>query len=223
MPFGLKNAAQSFLWLTDTVLQRLFVYLDNILVASHSKSEYSVHIRQVLEGSQQNDLIINLSKCQFGWLEIDFLGQGAIPLPSKVATIKELTKPSTIKGLQRSSLVWYQGVYQDLDNHGTTGAFWCDTFLPSFGASSSKLNATSLPSPDSEAHGTMVERGDVNSIQFCKGGTSHSRLPSPRCPTLGPLGSRATLLPYLKRHQHQIHRRKEHIRLMLCLIPSSMQ
>ena len=115
MPFGLKNAAQSFLWLTDTVLQRPFVYLDNILVASHSKSEYSVHIRQVLEGSQQYELIINLSKCQFGWLEIDFLGQGAIPLPSKVATIKELPKPSTIKGLQRSSLVWYQGVYQDLD------------------------------------------------------------------------------------------------------------
>ena len=54
----------------------------------------------MLEGSQQNDLIINLSKCQFGWQEIDFLGQGAIPLPSKVATIKELTKPSTIKGLQ---------------------------------------------------------------------------------------------------------------------------
>ena len=118
-------------------------------------------------------------------------------------------------------MVWYQGVYQDLDNHGTTGAFWYDTFLPSFCASSCKLNATSLPSPDSEAHGTMVERGDVNSIQFCKGGTSHSRLPSPRCPTLGQLGSRDTLLPYLNRHQHQTHHRKEHIGLMLCLVPSS--
>ena len=112
--------------LMDTVLQGFyftFVYLDNILVAGPSKSEYSVHIRQVLEGSQQYDLIINLSKCQFGRQEIEFLGhyitkQGTIPLPSKVATIEELTKPSTIKGLQRSSLVWYQGVYRGLDTQG---------------------------------------------------------------------------------------------------------
>ena len=83
------------------------------------------------------------------------------------------------------------------------------------------LNATSLPSPDSEAHGTMVERGDCNSIQFCKGGTSHSRLPSPRCLTLGQLRSSATLQPYLNKHQHQTHHRKEHIGLMLCLVPSS--
>ena len=114
------------------------VYLDNILVASHSKSEYSVHIRQVLEGSQQYDLLINLSKCQFGWLEIDFLGQGAIPLPSKVVTIEELTKPSTIKGLQRSSLVWYQGVYQGLLTIKGLQELWYGAFLPSFCASSSQ-------------------------------------------------------------------------------------
>ena len=53
-------------------------------------------------------------------------------------------------------------------------------------------NVTSLPSPDSEAHGTMVEREDGNSIQFYKGSKSHSSLPSPRCPTLDQLGSSAT-------------------------------
>ena len=127
-----------------------------------------MHIRQVLEGSQQYDLIINFSKCQFGWLEIDFLGQGAIPLPSKVATIKELTTPSTIKGLQRSSLVWYQEVYQGLDNQGTTGAFWHGTFLPSFCASSSKLNATSLPSPDSEAMELWWNEEMVTAFNFSK-------------------------------------------------------
>ena len=37
MPFGLKNAAQTFQWLMDTVchgLKAVFVYMDGILVAS---------------------------------------------------------------------------------------------------------------------------------------------------------------------------------------------
>ncbi len=41
MPFGLKNAAQTFQRLMDTVCQGLdfvFVYLDDILVASQNKN-----------------------------------------------------------------------------------------------------------------------------------------------------------------------------------------
>ena len=47
MSFGLKNAAQAFQRLMDTVLRDLdftFVYIDDILVASHSKSEHRVHV-----------------------------------------------------------------------------------------------------------------------------------------------------------------------------------
>ena len=108
VPFGLKNAAQAFQRLMDTVLRGLdctFVYIDDILVASRSKAEHMVHLRQVLERLQQQGLVINLAKCQFGRHELDFLGHhitkhGATPLPSKVTAIREFSRPSTVKGLQ---------------------------------------------------------------------------------------------------------------------------
>ena len=48
---------------------------------------------------------INLAKCKFGRQDIDFLGhhitkQGVMPLPSKVAAIREFARHSTVKGLQ---------------------------------------------------------------------------------------------------------------------------
>ena len=108
VPFGLKNAAQAFQRLMDTVLRGLdctFVYIDDILVASCSKAEHMVHLRQVLERLQQQGLVINLAKCQFGRHELDFLGNhitkhGATPLPSKATAIREFSRPSTVKGLQ---------------------------------------------------------------------------------------------------------------------------
>ena len=50
MPFGLKNIAKAFQRLMDTVLQGLdciFVYLDDILVASASEEEHMRDIRIV--------------------------------------------------------------------------------------------------------------------------------------------------------------------------------
>ncbi len=108
VPFGLKNAAQAFQRLMDTVLRDLdftFIYIDDILIASHNKAEHMVHLRQVLERLQQQGLIINLAKCQFGREELDFLGHhitrhGIAPLPSKVDAIMKFPRPATIKGLQ---------------------------------------------------------------------------------------------------------------------------
>ena len=52
MPFGLKNTAQTFQRLMDTVLQGLdflFVYLDDILVASTNQDEHLEHLRILLQ------------------------------------------------------------------------------------------------------------------------------------------------------------------------------
>jgi hypothetical protein len=52
MPFGLKNAAQTFQRLMDRLFRHLpfvFVYLDDILVASRSDEEHLDHLRQVFE------------------------------------------------------------------------------------------------------------------------------------------------------------------------------
>ena len=50
MPFGLKNSAQSFQRLMDGVLRDVpfvFVYLDDILIASKSPQEHEQHLRHV--------------------------------------------------------------------------------------------------------------------------------------------------------------------------------
>ena len=108
MPFGLKNSAQSFQRLMDSVLRDLpflFVYLDDILVASTSKSQHLSHLRTLFERLNEHGLIVNPAKCQFGLSTIDFLGHrvtkdGAVPLPSKVEAVTQFPRPLTVKALQ---------------------------------------------------------------------------------------------------------------------------
>ena len=108
MPFDLKNTAQAFQCLMDTVcsgLNFLFIYLDDILVASIDIETHLQHLCLLFDQLSQHSLVINVTKCQFGCNEIDFLGHrithnGILPLPDKVAPITNFPKPSTAKGLQ---------------------------------------------------------------------------------------------------------------------------
>ena len=107
--FGLKNAAQTFQRFMDTVVQGLdltFVYIDDILVASHSKAEHGGQLQQRFQRLQQHGLVLNLAKCQFGKQEINFLAHHIMKhsitvLISKTVAIKEFTNPSTVIGLQK--------------------------------------------------------------------------------------------------------------------------
>lgn len=108
MPFGLKNAAQAFQRLMDSACQGLdfvFVFIEDILVASKNAKEHQAHLRQLFQRLQEHDLVINVMKCQFGRTTLDFLGHrisshGASPLPDKVKAICQFQQPVTIKGLQ---------------------------------------------------------------------------------------------------------------------------
>ena len=108
MPFGLKNAAQAFQRLMDTVFQNVhcvFVYLDDILIASSSEREHISDIRTVCKRLNDFGLTIRLEKCTFSVKSIDFLGHnitssGSIPLPNKVNAITQFPKPQTIRSLR---------------------------------------------------------------------------------------------------------------------------
>ena len=68
MPFGLKNAAQAFQRLMDTVLQDVncaFVYLDDILVASSSEEEHMLDLRTICRRLQDFGLVVRLEKMYF--------------------------------------------------------------------------------------------------------------------------------------------------------------
>ena len=109
MPFGLKNAAQSFQRLMDGILRDVpfaFVYLDDILVASHSPQEHHQHLKQLFTLLSSNGLVINKAKCVFGADEIDFLGHhvsaaGITPLPDRIAALQNSSAPTDRTSLQR--------------------------------------------------------------------------------------------------------------------------
>ena len=74
MPFGLKNAAQSFQRFIDEVLRGLhfsYAYIDDVLIASNTPEEHTQHLRAVFERFQRYGVIINPSKCELG---VQFLG-----------------------------------------------------------------------------------------------------------------------------------------------------
>ena len=71
MPFSLKNAAQAFQRLMDMAcrgLNFLFVYIDDILVASTTEREHTLHLRQLL---------------------IDFLNMALLSMPQSVCSVKD--------------------------------------------------------------------------------------------------------------------------------------
>ena len=109
MPFGLKNAAQTFQRLMDGIFQDIdfvFVYLDDILVASNSESQHLKHLSTVFQLLSSNGLVINKSKCTFGATKLEYLGHmitnaGICPLTSRIQAIKDFPTPQTRADLQR--------------------------------------------------------------------------------------------------------------------------
>jgi hypothetical protein len=69
MPFGLQNAVQSFQRLMGRLgagMDFIFVYMDDILVASRDMESHLLHLQQLLEKLREFGLVLNLKKCQFG-------------------------------------------------------------------------------------------------------------------------------------------------------------
>ena len=103
MPFGLRNAAQSFQRFIDQVLRGLpytYAYIDDVLIARSSKEEHAEHIRAVLQRFNDHGIVINPDKCQFGASELIFLGHlvskdGIRPLPEKVEALHNFPRPSS--------------------------------------------------------------------------------------------------------------------------------
>ena len=108
MPFGLKNAAQTFQRLMDNVLRDCsfaYVYLDDILVASSSVDEHRQHLRQLFRKLADYGLVVNPQKCVLGQSSLEFLGHyvtsaGVQPLQSRVESITNFPRPRSNKSLQ---------------------------------------------------------------------------------------------------------------------------
>ena len=113
MPFGLKNAAQAFQRLMDGILRDVpfvFVYLDDILIASRTAQEHEAHLRQVFRLLSDNGMVINRKKCVFGVSDLIYLGHrvttsGILPLESRVVAVSDFPVPTNNRQLAADQAV----------------------------------------------------------------------------------------------------------------------
>lgn len=109
MPFGLRNAAQTFQRFMNQVCADLdfaYVYIDDILVASDSKEQHLTHIDTLFERLAEYGLTINPVKCVFGVEKLEFLSHevtahGIRPSNERITAIIEYPTPTGVKQIQR--------------------------------------------------------------------------------------------------------------------------
>ena len=84
----------------------VFVYLDDVLVASWNRKLHIEHLQVVLELLVQNRLVLNLDKCSFVQNKTEYMGHkitadGIVPLPCHVDTLLLQPHPQDVLDLQR--------------------------------------------------------------------------------------------------------------------------
>jgi Reverse transcriptase (RNA-dependent DNA polymerase) len=103
VPFGLSNAPPIFQSVMNDVLREYLndwciVYLDDILIHSHTPEEHLEHIELVFKKMREHKLYGKLSKCMFNRKELDYLchaisGEGISVDPSKIEAVKDWATP----------------------------------------------------------------------------------------------------------------------------------
>ena len=109
MPFGLRNAGQTFQRFMNQVFRGLhfcFVYIDDVLIASSSPQEHKNHLREVFQRPSEYGILINPLKCQLGVNSLDFLrhlvsSECIRPLESKVDVVQRFPNPTTARQLHK--------------------------------------------------------------------------------------------------------------------------
>ena len=82
-----------------------FVYVDDVIIASHSLEEHQLHLRLILDRFKKFGVILNNGKCEFAASQLIFLGhhisaEGITPIQQKVQIIQNFPQAKTMKQLQ---------------------------------------------------------------------------------------------------------------------------
>ena len=112
MPFGLRNAPAIFQRAVHNILKRHNLtsfcknYLDDILIHSKDINQHLVHLKQVFQTLQSENVKLKISKCQFAQSEVHYLGHIVSknkiqPLNDNTKSINEFPPPNNIKSVQR--------------------------------------------------------------------------------------------------------------------------
>ena len=169
MPFGLRNAGQTFQRFLDKILRELpfcYAYLDDILVASATTEEHKTHLQLLFKQLSEHGIALNPAKCVFGAASVDFLGynvtsDGIQPSSTRVEVIRSMPRPTTASELRR-----FLGMYN-----------FYGRFIHHSAATLAPLN---------DMLKGMRRNGSLNwstaiftCFRICKGSTSQSKSPLP--------------------------------------------
>lgn len=120
MPFGLCNAAQNMSKLMDLVLgfdlePKVFVYLDDIIIATNDFDEHVQMLEIVADRLKKANLTINVEKSKFCVPKLQYLGyvldaDGIHTDSEKIKAIVDYPVPKTIKEVRRFLGIcgWYR-------------------------------------------------------------------------------------------------------------------
>lgn len=206
MPFGLRNAAQTQQRLMDEVLRGLpfiFVYLDDILIASRNADEHRQHLAEVLQRIRQYGLVVNVQKSLFGVETLEFLGHtvtssGITPLPAKVTAIQEFPAPEVAWQLRgylgmlnfyrrfiphsASHQLQLQSLLTTNKKKDKTPVIWTPEAMEAFETTKMSIaKAVLLAHPHPEAVLSLV----TDASDFAIGGALHQTLPNGQTQPLG--------------------------------------
>ena len=171
MPFGLKNAAQSFQRFMDEVLRGLpfcYDYIDDLLIASETHEQHKEHLRVVFERLKRYGIIINPQKCIFRVPSLGYLVDSSDihPLLEKVQAISDYPQPQSRRQLRTFLglinfyhwfIPWCAQILQPLNDlsaaHGRSSTvLWDDATTTAFSQIKEALAlATLLAHPKPEA------------------------------------------------------------------------
>ena len=109
MPYGLCNMPATFQRLVQNCLGKLnltyaLIYLDDVIVYSHTEEEHLTRLRAVFERFRESGLKLKPSKCNFFRTEINYLGhtvsaKGMEPGMDGIKAIAEMALPRTYTGI----------------------------------------------------------------------------------------------------------------------------
>lgn len=131
MPFGLANSPKTMVRLMDMVIGPslepfVFVYLDDIIVATPDFPTHLQVLRTVFERLKEANLTINLKKCEFCRQSLKYLGfvvdnQGLRTDEGKVAAITQFPVPKTTTEIKRllGLVGWYRRFIKDFSTIST--------------------------------------------------------------------------------------------------------
>lgn len=109
MPFGLKNASQTFQRFINSVMNGVdfaTAYIDDILIYSKNEDDHLHHIEEIMKRLDDRNLKIAIEKCVFLKTEINFLGctiseEGVKPDASRIEILKNFPIPKDYKAARR--------------------------------------------------------------------------------------------------------------------------